>query len=79
MVPSFRFLRCVDSAIAGLEEAKNLAGKVLRLIQIRLMYVVCTETVRILSSQALPNVHVGLRLTRVAVATADCDLLRLPA
>jgi len=27
--------RRVDSAIAGLEEAKSLAGKVLRLIQIR--------------------------------------------
>ena len=30
------FPRRVVSAIAGLEEAKNLAGKVLRLIQIRL-------------------------------------------
>ena len=30
------FPRRVDSAIAGLEEAKNLAGKVLRLIQDRL-------------------------------------------
>ena len=30
------FSRRVDSAIAGLEEAKNLAGKVLRLIQDRL-------------------------------------------
>ena len=30
------FPRYVDSAIAGPEEAKNLAGKVLRLIQIRL-------------------------------------------
>jgi hypothetical protein len=29
MVPSFLFPRRVDSAIAGLEEAKNLAGKVL--------------------------------------------------
>ena len=27
MVPSFLFLRGVVSAIAGLEEAKNLAGK----------------------------------------------------
>jgi hypothetical protein len=33
---SFLFPRPVDSAIAGLEEAKNLAGKVLRLIQDRL-------------------------------------------
>ena len=33
---SFLFPRRVDSAIAGLEEAKNLAGKVLRLIQDRL-------------------------------------------
>ena len=32
---SFLFPRYVDSAIAGPEEAKNLAGKVLRLIQIR--------------------------------------------
>ena len=30
------FPRRIDSAIAGLEEAKNLAGKVLRLIQDRL-------------------------------------------
>jgi hypothetical protein len=30
------FPRSVDSAIAGLKEAKNLAGKVLRLIQDRL-------------------------------------------
>jgi hypothetical protein len=37
MVPSFLFLRGVVFAIAGLEEAKNLAGKILRLIQIRLM------------------------------------------
>jgi len=29
------FPRRIDSAIAGLEEAKNLAGKVLRLIQMR--------------------------------------------
>ena len=34
---SFLFPRRVDSAIAGLEEAKNPAGKILRLIQIRLM------------------------------------------
>ena len=35
MVPSFLFLRRIDSAIAGPEEAKTLAGKgVLRLIQI---------------------------------------------
>ena len=33
---SFLFPRRVDSAIAGPEEAKNPAGKVLRLIQIRL-------------------------------------------
>ena len=32
----FSFPRRVDSAIAGLEEAENLAGKVLRLIQIGL-------------------------------------------
>ena len=31
---SFLFPRRIDSAIAGLEEAKNLAGEVLRLIQI---------------------------------------------
>jgi hypothetical protein len=31
---SFLFPRRVDSAVAGLEEAKNPAGKVLRLIQI---------------------------------------------
>src|SRR5512133_1374778 len=34
MVLPFFFLATFDSAIAGLEEAKNLAGKVLRLIQI---------------------------------------------
>jgi len=34
MVPSFLFLRRVVSAIAGLEDAKNPAGKALRLIQI---------------------------------------------
>jgi hypothetical protein len=33
---SFLFLAELDSAIAGLEEAKNLAGKLLRLIQIGL-------------------------------------------
>jgi len=32
---SFPFPRRIDSAIAGLKETKNLAGKVLRLIQIR--------------------------------------------
>jgi hypothetical protein len=37
MVPSFLFPRRIDSAITGLEEAKNLAGeRVLRLIQISL-------------------------------------------
>jgi len=35
MVPSFLFLRRVDSTIAGLEEAEEPSGgKVLRLIQI---------------------------------------------
>jgi hypothetical protein len=33
---SFLFPRRVVSAIAGLEEAKNLAGEILRPIQIRL-------------------------------------------
>jgi hypothetical protein len=33
----FLFPRRIDSAIAGLEEAKNLAGEVLRLIQIFFM------------------------------------------
>ena len=68
MVPSFLFPRRIDSAIAGLEEAKNLAGRVRRLIQIRLMYGVCTKTVRILSSQALPNLYVGFRLTCTLLA-----------
>jgi hypothetical protein len=36
MVLPFFFLAELDSAIAGLEEAKNSAGKLLRLIQIRL-------------------------------------------
>ena len=36
MVLPFFFLAELDSAIAGLEEAKNLAGKLLRLIQIGL-------------------------------------------
>jgi hypothetical protein len=33
---SFLSSRCIDSAIAGLEEAKNPAGELFRLIQIRL-------------------------------------------
>ena len=36
MFLSFSFPRSVDSGIAGPEGAKNLAGNVLRLIQIRL-------------------------------------------
>jgi hypothetical protein len=68
MVPSFRFLRCVDSAIAGLQETKNLVGASPPPASDLLMYVVCTETVRILSSEALPNFCVGPRLTGTLLA-----------
>src|SRR6476660_4030192 len=65
MVLSFPFPRRAGFGIAGLEGAKNLAGKVLRLIQIRLVKGVFTQTVRISSSQASPNFHVGHYLRRV--------------
>jgi hypothetical protein len=62
MVPSFLFPRRIDSAIAGLEEAKNLAGKNSPPDSDPFDVRSCTRTVRIGSSQAPPNFHVGPRL-----------------
>ena len=54
---SFLFPRRVDSAIAGLEEAKNLAGKVLRLIQDRLSDAECGKNLVRLSKQSAASVN----------------------
>ena len=45
------FSRRIGSAVAGLEEAKNLAGKVLRLIQDRLSDAECGKNAAKLSNQ----------------------------
>ena len=58
----FLFARSVDSAVAGLEEAKNLAGKGSPPdsdpLSVRSFY----RTRPDLSSQARPNVYIGYRL-----------------
>jgi hypothetical protein len=68
MVPSFRFLRCVDSAIAGLQETKNLVGESPPPDSDPFDVRSCTKTVRIGSSQAPPNFYVGFRLTSTLLA-----------
>ena len=68
MVPSFLFLRRVVSAIAGLEEAKNLAGESPPPDSDPFDVRSCTKTVRIGSSQATPNFYVGPRLTCTLLA-----------
>jgi hypothetical protein len=54
---SFLFPRRVVSAIAGLEEAKNLAGEILRLIQIFLTKVEFRKKTRRVSSQFVASAN----------------------
>ena len=58
------FPRRVDSAIAGLEEAKNLAGKVLRLIQDRLSDAEFGKNLANLSNQFAASANRGFQFEK---------------
>ena len=61
---SFLFPRRVDSAVAGLEEAKNPAGKILRLIQDRLSAAEFGKNLANLSNQFAVSANHGFEFQK---------------